>query len=253
MEILPAIDLRGGGAVRLEQGDFSRERRYGDPLVLAARFAAAGTRWLHVVDLDAARTGEPVHRAVVKGIARRMADIGVSVQTGGGVRTMEDVDDLVEGGVARVVLGTAALADPALLRGACSRHPDRVVLGLDYRRVPGPAGPDRLIAAAHGWTGSAGREVEDVLRDHERDGLAAVVATAIDRDGMLGGPDLDGLRRLLATGSIPVVASGGVGSVADTDALDALDVAGRRLAGAIVGRALVDGRVDAGELCARYG
>lgn len=257
MEIIPAIDLRGGGAVRLEQGDFARERAYGDPVALAERFAAAGTRWLHVVDLDAARTGAPVHRELVKEITWRVAGAGVAVQTGGGVRTLEDVDDLVDAGLARVVLGTAALEDPTLLQRACSRHPGRIVLGLDYRRVPGGGdhGPavDRLVAAAHGWTGSSDQEVEPVLHAHEPDGLVAVVATAIDRDGTLRGPDIDGLQRLLGTGTVPVVASGGVGSEADIDALDRLSVGGRRLAGAIVGRALVDGRLDVGALCARYG
>jgi phosphoribosylformimino-5-aminoimidazole carboxamide ribotide isomerase len=254
MDLYPAIDIRDGGAVRLTQGDFDRQSEYGDPVELASRFAAGGAPWLHVVDLDAARTGEPVNRATVLAIAR---DAGVPVETGGGVRRLADVDELLDGGVARVILGTAALDDPELVHAATAAHPGRVALGLDYRtRADG-----RAEVAIRGWAQGSGRTVGELLDEVAGAGLAAVVVTSIDRDGMLTGPDLDGLRAVLASTAVPVIASGGVGSVADVEALAALEVGAsegtvRRLAGAITGKALVDGRMTVEEgvaACARFG
>ena len=242
MELLAAIDLRGATAVRLVQGDFGREERYGDPLDLARRFVEGGRAWLHVVDLDAARTGKPANRPIVVEIAARA---GVPVQTGGGVRSPDDVDELLGAGVARVVLGTAALEDPDLAVGLAARHPGRVALGLDYRRRADGA----LEAASRGWTAGSGRTVAELLGRVDRSDLAAVVVTAIERDGTLSGPDLDGLAAVLGLTALPVLASGGVGSVADLGALARLEVEGgpglpaRRLAGVVVGKALVDGRV----------
>ncbi|MGA2837275.1 MAG: HisA/HisF-related TIM barrel protein [Acidimicrobiales bacterium] len=255
MDLYPAIDIRDGGAVRLTQGDFDRQSEYGDPLALAARFAAAGARWLHVVDLDAARSGEPVNRATVVAIAR---SVGIPVETGGGVRTGADVDELLEGGLARVVLGTAALDDPGLVRRATAAHPGRVALGLDYRRTA----DGRAEVAVRGWEQATGRTVGDLLDEVAGAGLAAVIATSIDRDGTLAGPDLDGLRAVLSSTGLPVIASGGVGSVADVEALARLEAPGpsggppRRLLGAITGKALVDGRMTVEEgvdACARCG
>ncbi|MGH9090461.1 MAG: HisA/HisF-related TIM barrel protein [Acidimicrobiales bacterium] len=248
MDLLPAVDLMGGGAVRLVQGDFDRRSDYGDPVALARRYADAGARWVHVVDLDAARTGEPANRGVVTAIAGELAPSGVRVQAGGGVRTAEDVDELLAGGVARVVLGTAALEEPRRAVEAAARHPGAVAVGLDYR--PRPDGS--LEAAARGWLEGSGRTVAEVLARLEGAPVAAVVVTAIERDGTLAGPDTNGLAAVLDATAIPVVASGGVGSVADLRALAALRSpgAGRVLAGAVVGRALVDGRVDAEEAIA---
>jgi|SRR5271165_5355114 len=250
MDLLAAIDLRGGEAVRLVQGDFGREQGYGDPVDLARRFVKGGARWLHVVDLDAARTGEPVNREVVLEIAARA---GVPVQAGGGVRAAVDVDELLGAGVGRVVLGTAALEDPDLAVDLAERHPGRVALGLDYRRRDDGA----LEAASRGWTAGSGRTVSELLERVGAAALGAVVVTAIERDGTLAGPDLDGLADVLSLTGLPVVASGGVGSAADLRALAALGVAPatpdgpvRRLAGAVVGKALVDGRVELGEAIA---
>ena len=246
MDLYPAIDLRGGGAVRLTQGDFDRETSYGDPLALAERFAADGAPWLHVVDLDAARTGEPVNRPTVLAIAR---SVGVPVETGGGVRTMEDVAALLDGGLARVILGTAALEDPTMVARATTAFPGRVALGLDYRTRPDGAAE----VAVRGWAEGSGRTVGQVLDEFDGADLGAVITTSIERDGMLGGPDLAGLAAVLASTSIPVVASGGVGSAADVAALAALSVdpadggPTRRLAGAITGKALVDGRMTVAE------
>jgi phosphoribosylformimino-5-aminoimidazole carboxamide ribotide isomerase len=242
MELLAAIDLRDGGAVRLVQGDFDRQSDYGDPHELARRFVAGGAQWLHLVDLDAARTGQPVNRPVIRAIAAEAGAAGVRVQTGGGVRTAEDVEELLGAGVARVVLGTAALEDPALATGCACRHPGAVAVGLDYRRRPDGA----LEAAARGWLEGSGRTVAELLGELEGAPLGAVVVTAIERDGTLAGPDLAGLAEVLAATGMPVVASGGVGSAGDLKALVDLRSpgSGRGVVGAVVGKALVDGRLS---------
>jgi len=253
MDLYPAIDIRDGGAVRLTQGDFDRQSDYGDPVALAAQFAASGAPWLHVVDLDGARSGRPVNRATVLAIA---AAVDVPVETGGGVRTEADVAELLDAGLSRVILGTAALLDDSDLVGrAIAAFPGRVALGLDYRRTP----DGRAEVALRGWEESSGRTVADVLDEFAGAGLAAVIVTSIERDGMLGGPDLDGLRAVLGSTDVPVIASGGVASVSDIKALDALEVVvgdgtSRRLLGAITGKALVDGRMTVEEgvaACAR--
>jgi phosphoribosylformimino-5-aminoimidazole carboxamide ribotide isomerase len=231
--------------VRLVQGDFDREVGYGDPLALARRFEAQGAPWLHVVDLDAARTGEPVQRALVLEIARA---VRVPVQTGGGVRSDDDVDELLAGGVRRVVLGTAALADPSFARRAAERHPGRVAVGLDYRRHEDGS----LQAAWRGWAAGSGRDVPAVLEDLRDAPLGALVVTAIERDGTLEGPDTDGLVAVLAATAHPVVASGGVGTAGDLAALSALRGGSpeRALTGAVVGKALADGRLTMEEALA---
>lgn len=248
MDLLPAIDLVEGRAVRLVQGDFARQTTYGDPLEVARRYLRAGARWLHVVDLDAARTGQPANGEAVRALVGLAAAEGVGVQLGGGVRSEAAVEAWLAAGVARVVLGTAALEDPGLARRAATDHPGRVALGLDYRRRPDGA----LEAAARGWLEGSGRTVAEVLEAMGDAPLAAVVVTAIERDGTLAGPDLDGLAAVLDLGPTPVVASGGVGAVEHLRALAALRApgTGRALAGAVVGRALVDGRVDLEEAMA---
>ena len=251
MDFYPAIDVRGGSAVRLAQGDFDRQREYGDPVALARRFAEGGAAWLHVVDLDAARGGAPVNRPTVLAIA---AAVDVPVETGGGVRTEEDVAELLAGGVRRVVLGTLALEDPGTARRLASRFPGQVAAGIDYR-LDGAAHTE---VAVRGWEQGSGRSVGELLLDLAGAELAAVIVTAIDRDGMLGGPDLEGLAEVLHSTELPVIASGGVASTADLKALAALEVpvktrpghdnAGpRRLRGVICGRALVDGRMTVEE------
>jgi phosphoribosylformimino-5-aminoimidazole carboxamide ribotide isomerase len=237
MELYPAIDLRGGGAVRLTQGDFSREKRYGDPLELAAAFAEGGASWIHVVDLDAARTGVPHERPLLA----KIVGLGTSVQTGGGIRTEDDVAAVLDLGVARVVLGTAAIEDPALAARCARRWPGQVAVGLDYA-----VGDDGVAEArAHGWEQGSGRRLPELLAFWADEPIGAVVATSIARDGMLEGPDLAGLRTLLASTTHPVIASGGVATLDDLRALARLD-----LAGAIVGKALVEGRFSVEEAVA---
>jgi phosphoribosylformimino-5-aminoimidazole carboxamide ribotide isomerase len=243
MELVPAIDLRGGEAVRLTQGDFDREARYGDPGALAARYVEAGATWIHVVDLDAARTGVSHERGALRRIVELAAAAGVRVQTGGGIRSEEAAADLLESGVSRVVLGTAALEDPDLAARCARRWPGQVAVGLDYR-----VGDDGVAEAlGHGWSQGSGRSVAELLKIWADEPIGAVVATAVARDGMLEGPDLSGLAALLAETALPVVASGGVASLADLAALAALTARGHRLTGAIVGKAIVDGRFSVEE------
>ncbi|MGI8685929.1 MAG: 1-(5-phosphoribosyl)-5-[(5-phosphoribosylamino)methylideneamino]imidazole-4-carboxamide isomerase [Acidimicrobiales bacterium] len=230
MELYPAIDLRGGACVRLVQGDYAREKVYGgDPLAVAKEFEGDGASWIHVVDLDAARTGRPENRAVVAAIADA---VSIPVQAGGGIRDEFSAEALLGAGVSRIVLGTAALEDPGLLRRVAQRHPRRVAVGLDARHGE---------VAVRGWTQGSGRTLADVLSEVEDAELGAVIVTDISRDGMLGGPDLDGLAGVLAATRHPVVASGGVGTLDDLRALALVEANGRGLAGVIVGTAIHEG------------
>ena len=232
MELYPAIDLLGGRVVQLHQGDYGRATDYGgDPAAVAASFVDQGARWIHVVDLDAARTGEPVNRAAVEAVVAAAGD--ARVEASGGVRDEAAAQALLDAGAARVVLGTAAVAEPALVGRLAARHPGGVAVGLDAR--------DGEVAV-RGWTAGSGVSVLDLVDRFGGDGVAAFVVTDIGRDGTLAGPDVRGLATVLAATDVPVVASGGVGSLDDLRALAALDVGGRRLAGAIVGTAIHDGR-----------
>ena len=225
--------------MRLWQGDYSRETVYGtDPVAVARAFAAAGVRWVHVVDLDAARTGAPENREAVAAIA---AAVGpeVSVQAGGGVRDQASAEALWAAGVRRVVLGTAAVENPALVRELAAEHP--VAVGVDVR------GGD---VAVRGWTEGSGRTLDDVLDSFGDAGVAAVVVTEIGRDGTLAGPDLELFASVVERVDYDVIASGGVGSLGDLEALVTLEAGGRRLAGAIVGKALHDGVFTVGEAVA---
>ena len=231
MDLYPAIDLRAGRAVRLYQGDYSQETVYGtDPVAVARSFASAGARWIHVVDLDAARSGVAENGAVVASIAGAVHP-SVAVQSGGGVRSADAADALMAAGVARVVLGTAALESPDLVASLAARMP--VAVGLDVR--------GREVAI-RGWTAGSGADVLDVVRRFEDVGVEAVIVTQIARDGTLSGPDVDGLSAVLEATSLAVIASGGVGSLSDLETLASLSAAGRTLSGAIVGKALYEHR-----------
>jgi phosphoribosylformimino-5-aminoimidazole carboxamide ribotide isomerase len=237
MDLFPAIDLRDGKVVQLTQGDFDRERVHGDdPVGVARSFVEAGARWIHTVDLDAARTGEPVNRGLIAAIA---AAVPVPVQAGGGVRSLEAAAALADVGVARVVMGTAAMEDPDLVAAVAARQ--RVALGLDVR--------GREVAV-HGWEAGSGVDWSDALRRLSATGAEAVVVTQIDVEGLMGGSDVTGLAEVLAATELDVIASGGVGTLADLIALDAVEADGRRLAGAIVGTAIYEGRLDVAEAVA---
>ena len=229
MILYPAIDLKDGQCVRLLQGDMARATVFNDdPAAQAAQFAEAGAEWLHVVDLNGAFEGRPVNATAVSSI---LTAVGLPVQLGGGIRSLETIESWLERGVARVVLGTVAVKDPALVREACAKWPGQVALGIDARggRV-----------AVEGWAEVSDLEVEDLARRFEDAGAAAVIYTDVDRDGILTGPNLAATAALADAVTMPVIASGGVASLDDLQAL----AAAPRISGAIVGRALYDGRVD---------
>lgn len=227
--VFPAIDLRGGRCVRLYQGDYARETVYGDdPVAQAQAFVADGATVLHMVDLDAARTGEPVNREVIAAVCQA---IPIPVQVGGGVRDEAAAKDLFAAGVARVVIGTAALERPELV-GQLTAQGLAVAVGLD-------AHGDEV--ATHGWTERTGRTTVEVARQFADLGVEALVVTEIGRDGTMAGPDVDGLTSLLGQTPIEVIASGGVGTTDHIATLASVDAGRRRLAGVIVGRALYEG------------
>ena len=211
MDLYPAIDLRGGRCVRLHQGDYAQETVYGDdPVAQAVAFAEAGAAWIHVVDLDAARSGQPENRDVVAAITDA---VDVPVQTGGGVRSVASADALFSAGVERVVIGTAALTEPDLVRTLATDY--RVAVGLDAKSGE---------VATDGWLVGSGRSVLDVARSFTDAGVDAFVVTDISRDGTLVGPDLVGLAEVLAATPVDVIASGGVGAMAALGALAATQV-----------------------------
>ena len=230
VELFPAIDLRDGRAVRLSQGDYGREQVYGDdPVAIALAFAAAGAPWIHVVDLDAARDGNPVNRTVVAAIVAALAG-SARVQTGGGVRTVDDAAELASAGVSRVVMGSAAVRNPSLVEQIASIV--AVAVGLDHRNGD---------LAVSGWTQASGHQLADAL--HEFPSASAFVITDINRDGMLIGPDVEGLRRCGADSPLPIVASGGVTTLDDVRMLARLPGVG----GIIVGKALYEHRFTVAE------
>jgi len=231
-ELIPAIDLLEGRCVRLAQGDYERATVYGDePGAVAARFAGHPLRRLHVVDLDGARSGKPENAAALRAI---LAAAGrIPVQVGGGMRSLADVEARLELGVDRIVLGTAALREPELVRTAARRHPGRVAVGIDAREGK---------VAVQGWLEASDVDARELARRFEDAGVAAIVYTDIARDGMLSGPNLEQTAALAEAVGIPVIASGGVGSEEDVRRSCAL--AGRGVAGVIVGRALYTGAVD---------
>ena len=235
MIIFPAIDLKDGAAVRLLRGEMGHATLYNpDPAAQARAFAAAGFAWLHLVDLNGAIEGRSVNAAAVEAI---LETVGVPVQLGGGIRDMAAIERWLAAGVARVILGTAAVKDPDLVRAACRRHPGRVVVSIDARggRV-----------AVEGWAEASEILAIDLARRFEDAGVAALVYTDIERDGALEGVDLAATAELAGAVAIPVIASGGISSLDDIAALMALD--DPPLAGAICGRALYDGRIDPASL-----
>jgi phosphoribosylformimino-5-aminoimidazole carboxamide ribotide isomerase len=234
MIVIPAIDLRGGQCVRLRQGDYDRETVFdADPVAVARRWVDQGAVYLHLVDLDGAKAGRPVNGDTVRSIVE---SAGVPCQLGGGLRTDDHIAEALRWGVARVILGTRALQDPAWCREVCRRYPGRIVLGLDAR--------DGRVAA-QGWLHTSDVSALDLARDAAAWPVAAVVFTDIGRDGMLGGPNLAALAELAATVDVPVFASGGVTTVDDVRQLARLN-----LSGCIVGRALYEGRLDLKEAIA---
>jgi phosphoribosylformimino-5-aminoimidazole carboxamide ribotide isomerase len=230
--LFPAIDLKDGACVRLEQGDMARATVFSrDPAAQAQAFAAQGFKYLHVVDLDGAFAGRPVNATAVASILKTVT---IPVQLGGGIRDLSTIERWLETGVARVIVGTAAVRDPVLVKNAARSFPDRIAVALDAR--------DGKIAV-QGWADVSELAVLDVAKRFEDAGVAALIHTDIARDGLLKGLNLDASIALAEAVAIPVIASGGLASLDDLRAL--LAPRASRLAGAIAGRALYDGRLDA--------
>jgi phosphoribosylformimino-5-aminoimidazole carboxamide ribotide isomerase len=225
--LIPAVDILGGRPVRLLRGEYDRVTRYGDsPLDAALRWKEAGARWLHVVDLDAARSGEAVNAEAVRSVVQ---ESGLRVQVGGGLRTEADVERVLGYGAKRAVLGTAAVEDPELLRALCKRYPGRIVVALDARHGE---------VTTRGWLEGSGRGLHEMALQAQEAGAARILFTAIEVDGGLGGPDIAAIQGLVSVVEVPVIASGGVGSV---EHLEALERTGAEAV--IVGRALYEGTV----------
>ena len=233
MILFPAIDLKNGEAVRLEQGDMARATIFHrDPAEQARVFAAQGFEYLHIVDLDGAFAGKPMNAAAV---ARILTAVKIPLQLGGGIRDRATIDAWLDKGVRRVIIGTAAVRDPALVKAAAKEFPGRIAVGLDAR--------DGAVAV-EGWAETSKLSALDIARRFEDAGVAAIIYTDIARDGMLRGLNLDATIALAEAVSIPVIASGGLASIDDVRAL--LTPRAQKLEGAVVGRALYDGRLDAG-------
>ncbi len=231
MILYPAIDLKDGQAVRLVHGDMATATVFNDdPAAQARTFAAAGFAWLHLVDLNGAFAGRPVNRAAVEAI---LSAVTCPVQLGGGIRDRATIEGWLGAGIARVILGTAAVKDPDLVHEACRAYPGRIAVGIDARDG---------IVAVEGWAEDGGLAVADVARRFADAGVAAIIYTDIGRDGALTGVNVAATVALARAVPVPVIASGGVASLEDISALLAVESDG--VAGAIVGRALYDGRID---------
>jgi phosphoribosylformimino-5-aminoimidazole carboxamide ribotide isomerase len=232
MILYPAIDLKEGRCVRLVRGDMNQATVFSDdPAAQAAAFADAGAPWLHLVDLDGAFAGKPMNAKAVESIVK---EVSIPVQLGGGIRTLDTIENWLGHGVMRVILGTAAVKDPELVREACRKFPGHIVVGIDARggRV-----------AVEGWAEETDIAAVDLARRFADVGVDAIIYTDIDRDGVLQGVNIPATAELARAVAVPVIASGGVSSLADIRGL----IAEKRIAGAIIGRALYDGRLDLGE------
>jgi phosphoribosylformimino-5-aminoimidazole carboxamide ribotide isomerase len=233
MLIIPAIDLKDGRCVRLRQGDMAAQTVYSEDVVaVARRWRDSGAELIHIVDLNGAVDGSPKNLVHIQKI---LAAVPAKIQVGGGIRTIGTIHEYIALGVSRVVLGTAAVHDRSLLDEACRKFPGRIVLGLDAKGGK---------VAVQGWTSLSKVRAVDLLRELSEYPLAAVIYTDIARDGMLTGPNVPALRDIVAQSAFPVIASGGISSKDDLEAIRQL---GPRIEGAIIGKALYDGKVDLGE------
>ena len=232
MILYPAIDLKDGAAVRLLRGDMNATTVFNeDPAAQARSFVDAGCRWLHLVDLNGAFAGKPVNAEPVEAILKQC---NVPAQLGGGIRDMATIENWIEKGLSRVILGTVAVENPALVRQAALAFPAKIAVGIDARNG---------MVATKGWAVETDTEVTELAKSFEQDGVAAIIYTDINRDGAMKGPNIEATAALADAISIPVIASGGVSSLAD---LLALKSCGAALGGAISGRALYDGALDLG-------
>ena len=230
MRIYPAIDIRGGKAVRLYKGDFAQETVFGEPAEMAKKWEAAGGEFLHLVDLDGARAGKSMNLDVVKEI---IAAVNIPVELGGGIRTMENIDEVLAAGVQRVILGSVAAKNPALVKEACAKYGDRVVVGIDAKDG---------IVAVDGWEVSGDVEVTVLAKEMAKAGVKTIIYTDISRDGTLEGVNVEATAQLARESGIKIVASGGVKSIDDVKALLPYEKEG--IEGVIVGKSLYMGNLD---------
>lgn len=232
--VYPAVDISGGKCVRLLQGKFGTETIYSDdPVKVALGFAKAGARWLHIVDLDGAKTGEPVNRDLVLEVVRLAS---CPVQAGGGLRSINDVTEVLAAGANRAVLGTIALEDEQEMKKVCKHFGDRIAVSLDARGGH---------LTSHGWTVGTGIPVLDAVAQFESAGVSMFIYTDVDRDGTMSGADIEGLRKLAEATTLPVIASGGINSIEDLKGVARLH--SESVSGAIVGRAFYEGKFTVGE------
>lgn len=237
MIIFPAIDIKEGNVVRLSQGKFDEVTEYsGDPIAMAKIWEGKGAQWLHVVDLDGAQTGEMQNRDVILNLVQA---VHIPVQAGGGVRKKEDIQGLLEGGVARVILGTKIVEDRVFLKEIIDRWKDKIAVSLDC------AGG---MVAQRGWTSISNVKAVDFVKELEALGPSCLIYTDITRDGMLAGPNFDGLAELAGATAIPIIASGGISGIEDIKKL--LSVRDKGVIGVITGRAIYEGRLDLKEAIA---
>jgi phosphoribosylformimino-5-aminoimidazole carboxamide ribotide isomerase len=231
MILYPAIDLKDNQCVRLLRGDMDKATVFSKtPAEQAAEFEAMGFSWLHVVDLNGAFEGRPVNKSAVKSI---LANVGMQVQLGGGIRNMQMISDWLEAGISRVILGTIALKNPQLVKEACRLFPDQIAVGIDAK--------DGRVAVA-GWAEISDKKAIDVARQFEDAGVAAIIYTDISKDGAMEGPNVSETVALAEQISIPVIASGGISQTSDIATYKEHEMSG--LSGVIIGRALYDGKID---------
>lgn|SRR5699024_326328 len=232
MILFPAIDILDGKCVRLIQGDYNQEKIYSDsPVDMAQDWVDQGAEFIHIVDLDGAKTGERVNHTVIKQIAQ---NLNIPVQVGGGIRSMDTVRNLLDNGVSRVIIGTAAIQNPEFLKEAVSTYGGKIAVSLDARNG---------FIATDGWTDTSEVKAIDLVKDLEQVGVQTIIYTDIAKDGMLQGPNFEELEAMNTATHVNVIASGGVSTVDDVKALRQMD-----MYGAIVGKALYDGTVQFKEL-----
>ena len=235
MIIFPAVDIKGGQAVRLRQGKADQETVFSsDPVAMAKKWQEQGGQWLHVIDLDGAFSGEPVNRALIQSIC---SSVDMPVQLGGGIRDLETAKAYLDAGVSRLIIGTIALTEPELFGSICKAFPGKIGVSLDA---------EGGILKTKGWVEDSGLTIYDVLPRLEEQGVAFIIYTDIDRDGMQTGVNLPALTKLAKTSSVPVIAAGGVATIEDIKKLYPLSVEAN-LEGAISGKAIYEGTLDVKE------
>lgn len=229
--VIPAVDIRGGSAVRLSQGDFKRETRYfEDPLNAAKRWEEMGAERLHIVDLDAAAKGFPINRGEIEKIINK---IDIPIEVGGGIRSMDVVEDYISMGVAWVILGTAATCDRDFVISAASKYEGKIILGIDAKNG---------LVKTKGWKNSSNLSYVELARSYAKIGISSIIYTDIRKDGVGTGVDIDGAKEIARESKIPVIASGGVKDLNDIETV--MDAEGDGVIGVIVGRAIYEGTLD---------